>query len=78
MKRALLSLLILMLLLNSCGNPPPQFDVAIHNVSIINLENGKVVQDQSVFIAGDTIHSIVNSRDLMTSAAKQQIDGSDK
>ncbi|RXG30430.1 imidazolonepropionase-like amidohydrolase [Leeuwenhoekiella palythoae] len=78
MKRALLPLLILITLLNSCGNPPPQFDIAIHNVNIINLQNGKVAQDQSVFIAGDTIHSIVNSRDLMTSAAKQQIDGSGK
>ncbi|RXG15592.1 imidazolonepropionase-like amidohydrolase [Leeuwenhoekiella aestuarii] len=76
--RLIFTLILSALLFNSCGNPPPQFSAAIHNVNIIDLETGEILKDQSVFIAGDTIHSIIKSKDLLTSSAAQQIDGSGK
>lgn len=76
--RPIFTLLFTALLFNSCGNEPPQFSAAIHNVNIIDLETGNILKEQSVFIAGDSIHSIVKSKDLLTSSAAQQIDGSGK
>ncbi|RXG30855.1 amidohydrolase family protein [Leeuwenhoekiella marinoflava] len=76
--RLIFTLVLIASLFNSCGNQPPQFSAAIHNVNIIDLETGKILKDQSVFIAGDSIHSIVKSKDLLTSSAAQQIDASGK
>ena len=67
----------LLLLIFSCQRQVPNFDLAIHNVNIIDIETGDITTGQSVFMVDDTIHSIVSTRDLATSQAKQNIDGSD-
>ncbi|WP_416443197.1 amidohydrolase family protein [Leeuwenhoekiella sp. A16] len=68
----------LLLLVFSCQRQVPNFDLAIHNVNIIDIETGNITAGQSVFMVDDTIHSIVSTRDLVTSQAKQNIDGSDQ
>ena len=74
----ILLLFITSLVLLSCTVKAPVFDLVIHNVNIINLEKGEILNEQSVFINADTIHSIVRTKDLLTSAAKTQIDGTGK
>lgn len=74
----ILQLFITSLVLLSCTVKAPVFDLVIHNVDIINLEKGEILNEQSVFINADTIHSIVRTKDLLTSAAKTQIDGTGK
>jgi len=74
----ILQLFITSLVLLSCTVKAPVFDLVIHNVNIINLEKGEILNEQSVFINADTIHSIVRTKDLLTSAAKTQIDGTGK
>ncbi|MFI8379838.1 amidohydrolase family protein [Leeuwenhoekiella sp. NPDC079379] len=66
------------LFLISCTSKAPVFDLVIHNVNILNLESGEILNEQSVFINADTIHSILRTKDLLTSAAKSQIDGTGK
>ncbi|MEH6406729.1 MAG: amidohydrolase family protein [Leeuwenhoekiella sp.] len=73
--KKLFAALPLLLLFLSCQTQVPNFDLAIHNVNIIDLETGDITKGQSVFIVGDTIHSIVSTRDLVTSQAAQNIDG---
>lgn len=72
-----LSLLILCILLSSCKPEATKFDLAIHNINIIDLKTGKILPKQSVFINDDTIHSIVPTTDLYMSINTKSINGTD-
>ncbi|MGB3774681.1 MAG: amidohydrolase family protein [Leeuwenhoekiella sp.] len=62
----------------SCKKDDPEFDIAIHNINIIVLKTGEIIPKQSVFIKGDSIHSIVNTKELFVSIAKRSINGTDQ
>ncbi|WP_031425038.1 amidohydrolase family protein [Flavimarina sp. Hel_I_48] len=65
-------------ILSSCNKREPDYDVAVHNINIVDLKTGKIIPRQSVFINADTIHSIVSTKDLLISLARKSINGTDK
>ena len=81
MKKRLLLLLTLAIL--SCKNTPEpldkdsDFDLAITNIGIIDLEKGDLLQNKTVFIKNDLISAISDSQSN-TSTATQVIDGTGK
>jgi hypothetical protein len=65
--------LFLLILLAAC-QPDPEFDLAVQNVSIIDVENGELIENQTVYIRGGVIERIENSDREFN--ADETIDGS--
>ncbi|HEA30300.1 MAG TPA: amidohydrolase [Leeuwenhoekiella sp.] len=74
MLRKLLTFFIAFTTLLSCEKKPEPVDIVVKNISIINLKTGKIRQNQSVFIAADTIYKIQKNADNNITAVKT-IDG---
>ena len=63
----------------SCNTPKAtkSYDLAIDHINVIDLDNGNIAKDQSVFITDGTIKSIAATDDH-SGTAKDQIDGNGK
>lgn len=79
-RRNVLYLLAMIVLLSSCVplapvTPSDPADIALVNVNIINVEDGSILTNQSIFIKGEVIDRIEPFTSLPTDAANQIIAG---
>ena len=69
------SFLIFIFIITGCSSLDVKPDLVIHNVNVIDVEKGEILENQALFIVGKRIHKIENLNDVIIQDSVEHLNG---